>query len=99
MAGGEVSTRIDSVNRTERLGPHEHIRNIGGIRAAGVVLQAEPGRWDRGHRSRKVDLYVERPAGHVVNVVIESRLGRRYLKTETNDEHPNNLLSLPECPT
>jgi hypothetical protein len=35
MAGGEVSTRIDSVNRTERLGPHEHIRNIGGIRAAG----------------------------------------------------------------
>ena len=27
-----------------------------------------------------------------------SRFGHKYLKTMADGEHPNNLLSLPECP-
>jgi hypothetical protein len=42
--------------------------------------------------------YVERPAGHVIEVVIAMREGRKYLKTERDGEKPDNLLSLPECP-
>jgi hypothetical protein len=42
--------------------------------------------------------YVERPAGHVVEVVVAKREGRKYLKTEPDGEKPDNLLSLPDCP-
>ncbi len=42
--------------------------------------------------------YVERPEGHRVWVVAAEREGREYLKTETDGEKPDNLLSLPECP-
>ncbi len=42
--------------------------------------------------------YVERPVGHVVEVVIAKRDGRKYLKTEPDGEKPDNLLSLPDCP-
>jgi hypothetical protein len=42
--------------------------------------------------------YVEMPAGHRVWVIVAQREGRKYLKTETDGEKPDNLLSLPECP-
>jgi hypothetical protein len=42
--------------------------------------------------------YVERPVGHRVWVIVAQREGRKYLKTETDGEKPDNLLSLPECP-
>jgi len=42
--------------------------------------------------------YVERPEGHRVWVIVAEREGREYLKTETDGEKPDNLLSLPECP-
>lgn len=36
--------------------------------------------------------------GSVVSVIVAvSRFGNKYLKTEADGEHPNNLLSLPEC--
>jgi hypothetical protein len=31
-------------------------------------------------------------------VVAVSRYGNKYLKTQADGEHPNNLLSLAECP-
>ena len=36
--------------------------------------------------------------GKAVNVIIASRNGRKYLKTENDGKEPNNLLSLPHCP-
>jgi hypothetical protein len=42
--------------------------------------------------------YVERPVGHRVWVIVAQREGRKYIKTETDGEKPDNLLSLPECP-
>lgn len=42
--------------------------------------------------------YVERPVGHVVEVVVAKHEGRKYLKTEPDGEKPDNLLSLPDCP-
>jgi hypothetical protein len=31
-------------------------------------------------------------------IIAVSPFGNRYLKTEADGEHPNNLLALPECP-
>lgn len=42
--------------------------------------------------------YVERPTGHVVEVIVARREGHKYLKTDADGEKPNNLLSLPDCP-
>lgn len=33
-----------------------------------------------------------------VRVVVASRNGRKYLKTEADGAEPNNLLNLPRCP-
>ncbi len=42
--------------------------------------------------------YVERPTGHVVEVIVAEREGKKYLKTTADGEKPNNLLNLPDCP-
>lgn len=48
--------------------------------------------------SRTESFYVEQPVGHRVGIVVATRLGRKYLKTERDGEAPDNLLSLPNCP-
>jgi Protein of unknown function (DUF3892) len=46
----------------------------------------------------KWSFYVKR-GGSTVNVVVaRSRFNNLYLKTEADGEHPDNLLSLSECP-
>jgi len=35
------------------------------------------------------------PVGNIIVAV--SKYGHKYLKTESDGEEPNNLLSLPEC--
>jgi len=40
---------------------------------------------------------VERPAGHVTEVEVAEREGRKYLKTKADGEIPDNLLALPSC--
>lgn len=92
-----MSARVECINRTNRTDPHERIHNIGGIENGTLWKHAESeaiggmevGRWT---------FQVERPAGHIVRVIIATRLGRKYLKTETDGEEPDNLLALPECP-
>lgn len=36
--------------------------------------------------------------GHRADVVVATRLGRKYLKTTADYDTPDNLLNLPECP-
>lgn len=35
--------------------------------------------------------------GHERNVIVATRNGTKYLKTEADSDTPDNLLSLPEC--
>ena len=42
--------------------------------------------------------YMQRGGRTVRVVVAVSRFGNKYLKAEADDEQPDNLLSLPECP-
>ena len=37
-------------------------------------------------------------SGNCAQVVVAMHQGHKYIKTENEEGHPSNLLSLPECP-
>ena len=89
--------RIECVARSDGRDPHERIHGVGGrngdgmrwrLTEAAVIARIEGG-WD---------FFVERPVGHTIRVVVATRQGQKYLRTEADGEQPDNLLSLPECP-
>lgn len=91
--------RIECVNKTPRNDPHNRIDNVGGRNGDGTRWKISEDRAISGIENGSLAFYVERPGGHSVDVVVaESRWGHKYLKTTADDEQPNNLLSLPECP-
>jgi hypothetical protein len=91
--------QVHCVNKTDRYNPHERIHRIGGVNADGTRWALPLDEAIAGIKQGKWQFYVERPAGHRVNVIIaRSNYGNEYLKTETDGEQPDNLLALPECP-
>ncbi|MHB9144735.1 MAG: DUF3892 domain-containing protein [Symbiobacteriia bacterium] len=87
-----MSRQVTCINKRDHYNPHERITHIGG---AGWRLTEDEA--IRNIEARYEDYYVSKN-GRRVNVVVESRNGRKYLKTEDDDYAPNNLLALPECP-
>jgi hypothetical protein len=47
--------------------------------------------------SRRDTFYVERPNGHIAELEVAEREGKKYVKTVPDGERPDNLLSLPTC--
>jgi hypothetical protein len=92
------AVRIQCINKSDRSSAHERIRSIGGTNANGTRWKLAEADAIAGIKAGRWTFYVERPAGHRVWVVIATRLGREYLKTEADGEQPDNLLDLPECP-
>lgn len=94
-----MDIRVECINKTDRLNPHERIRNIGGANADGSRWKLTQEAAIEGIESGKWSFYVERPAGDRVDVIVAvSAYGNKYLKTTSDGDQPNNLLSLPECP-
>ena len=94
-----MEVRVLCVSKTDRYNPHERIRGIGGTNADGTRWWLQLDQAIAGIKRGEWQFYVERPPGHRVNVIIaRSQYGNEYLKTETDGEQPDNLLSLPECP-
>lgn len=88
---------IKCIRKTNRQDPHERIQGVGGINPDGTrwylplddaIAGMEAGKWR----------FWTAGGGKSVWVVIAVHNGRKYLKTEADGQHPNNLLSLPECP-
>ena len=90
--------RIQCINTTQRTNPHERISSVGGQNPNGTSWKLSEADAIAGIESGRWTFYVERPAGHAVDVVIAERLGKKYLKTTADGEQPDNLLALPECP-
>ncbi|MGH3430651.1 MAG: DUF3892 domain-containing protein [Terriglobales bacterium] len=83
--------QVTCINKSDRPSPHERIRNIGGAgfrySEADAILYIERG----------VHTFFVHAGGVTANVIIATRFGRKYLKTENDGEQPDNLLSLREC--
>ena len=90
--------QIKCINKRDRGDIHERISHVGGHPAEGggnwkwtedkAIAEIESGNWT----------FFVNQGGREVNVIVATRLGRKYLKTANDGTNENNLLSLPECP-
>lgn len=95
-----IRARITCITKTDRGNPHERISHVGGMNADGKRWRLTQSDAIEGIKLSKYAFYVERPAGHVADVLVaRSAHGHDYLKTKNDGEQPDNLLSLDTCPT
>lgn len=89
--------QIQCINRTTRTDPHERIQFVGGVLSSGqrwkvsqpqAIAEIEAGRVN----------YFTSIAGKSVWVIVALHNGNKYIKTQNDGLHPNNLLALPDCP-
>ena len=93
-----IDVRISCINKTPRNDPHLRISHVGGVNQNGSRWRLSEDEAIAGIDSGKYRFYVNQQ-GHTVRVEIALHLGHRYLKTENDGVQPDNLLSLPECPS
>ena len=94
----DMATRVEirCINKSTSLNPHDRIINVGGI-------NADRTRWKLSQSAaihsimQDANVFYIKHGRKIVYVVIASQFGWKYLKTTTDDEQPNDLLSLPEC--
>lgn len=84
--------QVKCINKTDRDDAHERIKNIGGDgwkhAEDDAIAYIENG----------VYTYYTDEDGEEAEVIVATRLGHKYLKTENDGEQPDNLLALSECP-
>ena len=87
--------RISCINKTNRMDPHDRIHSVGGytdkqwkISQQQAIAHIESGEWS----------FYTNEGGKTAEVVVAVHNGNKYLKTEADGLHPNNLLALKECP-
>lgn len=88
--------QIMCVNKTNRMDAHHRIANVGGIQN-GERWKITEDDAIKGIENGKWEFYVS-VKGFTANVIIATHSGKKYLKTVNDGVHPDNLLSLPECP-
>jgi len=87
--------QISCINKTNLSSPFERISHVGGtsggnrwkLKLSDAIKFIEIGKY----------AFYTSLGGHVRNVIVASRNGTKYLKTESDHDTPDNLLSLPEC--
>ena len=89
--------QITCIKKMELYNPNERITHIGGLNPNNKKWQLTQEEAIKGIEDGKWEFYV-RAGGHTVEVIVAvSRFGNKYLKTESDGDSPDNLLSLPQC--
>ncbi|WP_084788862.1 DUF3892 domain-containing protein [Bradyrhizobium sp. Cp5.3] len=89
--------RIRCINKTDRMNPHERIRNVGGANSDGSRWKQSVDQTIREIENSEWEFFVSE-AARTVEVIVAKHNGHKYIKTTADGVQPDNLLSLPECP-
>lgn len=89
--------QIRCIRKPDRNNPHRHIMGIGGLNPDNTRWYLSEEQAIQGMETGRWSFYVS-AGGRTVNVIIATRNGNKYLKTQADGALPDNLLSLPECP-
>jgi hypothetical protein len=93
-----VQIQVKCINKSDRYNPHERILSIGGTNPDGTRWKLSEPDAIAGIEKGEWQFYVNVGVKTTWVIIALSSLGHKYLKTEEDGEHPNNLLNLPECP-
>jgi hypothetical protein len=89
--------RVDCITKPDRNNLHRHITHIGGPQPDGSGrYKIEEEKAIRGIKDGTWHFFVHE-GGRTVDIIIETHMGREFLKTENDGYRPDNLLALPEC--
>ncbi len=89
------SREISCINKRDRDSAYERISRVGGVHNGipwSLSLDEAIRSIENGTRSYYTDVN-----SHQRKVIVASRNGVKYLKTEVDNDTPDNLLSLDEC--
>jgi hypothetical protein len=97
-SGAPAEWRVSAVATREHGAARHRIVAVGGTHPDGTAWRLTvPEAIREVERGRR--MYVERPVGDAVDVVVSrTGAGRRYLRTVADGDEPNNLLALPPLP-
>jgi len=93
-----MKVQISCINKTPRTDPHLRISHVGGLSDVGSRWKLTEDEAITGIEDGRYAFYVSQ-SGHTVSVIIATHQGHKYLKTANDHIQPDNLLSLPECPS
>lgn len=86
------------INKSDRDNAWERITHVGGVNADGSRWKQTQEQTIREIEADEWGFYVSVRGDTVWVIVAKSRFGNKYIKTTSDGDLPNNLLSLPECP-